>query len=188
MSERLARMEYANKVAQSQMNARIVHPDYDTVLQKAGIYDAIQVDGQGNWRNQDIGKAIYLTRDGKLRADPAEEAYQLAKGKLEYEAELKAEQEPETPKPELKIVPKAKPKAEEETVAEAERRGAQTVIEKVVENTNRPKGIRNLRSAGTPGTARFTRSGLDALRDADPEAYEALLKKNKELERFHLGG
>lgn len=190
-TKQLVEMDYTHKIALSQINARITHKDFDDVLQKAGIYDAIRVDSQGNWADQDLGRRIYFTRDGKLRADPAEEAYQLALGKVEYEASLRGEEE-SPKKPDLKVVPKAqapvKPEEEALTVADAERRGAQTVIDKVVENQNRPKGIRNLRSAGTPGTARFTRTQLDALAESDPQGYLALMKKNPQLERFHLGG
>ena len=200
VQEQIAQIRYEHALALSQMTARMQHSDYDAVLQKAGIYAALQTEpGTGQARDPELARRIYLTRDGRLRADPAEEAYQLALGRIEYEAGLKGE-EPEEPEPPKKKVARAasesEPEAEaeepatgkKETASEAERRGAQKVIDVVSRNSSRPKGIGGLRSAGTPGSARLTRAQLDELMEREPATYQRLVKANPDLERWHLGG
>lgn len=184
----LADIQYRQAVEMSQLVARQRHADYDDVLRRAGIFDAVQIDpATGTWRDQEIGRRIYLTRDGRPKADPAEEAYQLAVGKLEYEATRnngdKAEAEEEPEREPAKPAGKAPLTAAD--LREAERRGARQVIETV--ERARPKGIANLKSAGKPA-AGLTRRQLDDMMEREPVRYAELCKKRPDLERWHLGG
>lgn len=184
----LADVQYRHAVEMSQVAARQRHPDYDEALRKAGIIDAVQIDpATGTWRDPEMGRRIYLTRDGRPKADPAEEAYQLAVGKLEYEAARnngKADEANEEPEERTPEKPGAKaPTAED--VREAERRGARQVIETV--ERARPKGLANLKPAGKP-TAGLTRRQLDDMMEREPVRYAELCKKRPDLERWHLGG
>ena len=137
-----------------------------------------------------IANRVYYTADKKLAPDPAERMYRLAVGKLEYEKSLKGEdEEPEEIEAEPlkgKAKSKAEPKPEPKAEAEAERRGAQRVIDVVSKNSTRPKGIRSLPKAGA-GPTRVSKKYLDELMETNPSAYERLVQRNPELERWHLG-
>jgi len=172
----------------SESRARSAHPDFEQVCAKAGIFDAIQTDQQGQFRDPAIANRVYYTQDKKLAPDPAERMYRLAVGKLEYEKSLKGEDEPEPePEPATKSKGKdSKPKAEPKADVEAERRGAQRVIEVVSKNSTRPRGIRSLPKASA-GPTRVSKQYLDELLDTNPTAYERLIQRNPDLERWHLG-
>lgn len=172
----LAEMERRHHIQVAEVKARMRHADYDEVLTKAGIYQSLASDGQGRFQDPILARLIYGA------PDPAEKAYEIAAGKLAADAEAHESAEPE---PSRLVAPASPAPAKAEI--EAERRGARQVIAKVVEHTTKPKGIRALRSAGQPPTARFTRAQLDALMDRDPAGYERLMARNPDLERFHLG-
>lgn len=70
---------YLEAVNRAQEAARARYPDFDRLLTETGVYAAIQLDPlTGKWRNEKIGRRVYLTRDGRLQPDPAERAYRLA--------------------------------------------------------------------------------------------------------------
>lgn len=197
--DELFALSYQHKCDLSEMRARIAHADYDATMQASGIYEAVQIDpATGTWKNQEIGKRIYLTRDGKLRADPAEAAYQLAIGKMEFEASRNGNAEDGEPPvtqsskaetDEVEPTRRAAPASERRQDLDAARReGAREVAERVAVNASRPKGISNLRSAGPPSSARLTRRQLDKMQEEEPAAYERLIQKNPDLKRWHLGG
>ena len=173
----------------SETRARQRHPDWAPVIEQAGLFRAIATDAQGRFGDPVIARRIYYTADGGLAPDPAERMYRLAVGKLEYERAQRGEPEADEEGGEVTTqgaaVPKGKaePKAE---VAEAERRGAQRVIEQVSKNSTRPRGIRAVPKA--EGPMRLTRPQLDQMLQENPAAYERLLQKHPDLERFHLGG
>src|SRR3990167_7913467 len=137
-SKRQEQFEYLTTVAIAQVQSRQRHPDYDEVLKKSGVQAALQVGEDGNWKDPVLGRAVYFTRDGELRTDPAERAYEVAeallKGKEALDKELAGDDEQkETAKPEQKAEAKPEqkpePKPEAKAEAEAERRGAQRVID-----------------------------------------------------------
>jgi len=174
----------------SETRARAAHPDFESICAQAGVFDAIQTDAHGQFRDPAIANRVYYTADKKLAPDPAERMYRLAVGKLEYEKSLKGEdEEPEEIEAEPlkgKAKSKAEPKPEPKAEAEAERRGAQRVIDVVSKNSTRPKGIRSLPKAGA-GPTRVSKKYLDELMETNPSAYERLVQRNPELERWHLG-
>ena len=194
-AKRQEQFEYLTTVAIAQVQSRQRHPDYDEVLKKSGVQAAIQVGEDGNWKDPVLGRAVYFTRDGELRTDPAERAYEVAeallKGKKAFDEELagddKETAKPE-PKAEAKPEQKPEPTPEVKAEAEAERRGAQRVIDKVEAAANRPVGIRGIRPAGTPGRGVITLKELDRLADENPAELDRVLRANPELERKWLGG
>jgi hypothetical protein len=188
--QRLAAMQYRQDVALAQLHARQRWADYDEVLAKAGIYEAIQPAASGGWRDPALAQLIYYFPDGSLRRDPATRAYELAKGRLEYEGRDESAGPPAEAvaatngAPTTPVAAVAAPAvAPDAAMVAAERRGAQRVIEQV--NQARSRGIRAVRSAGQP--APITRQQLDELMERDPQRYERLMAANPDLERFHLG-
>lgn len=182
--ERMRTHEVMTNIRLSDVNARLRYSDYDKVLKDSGITAALS---QTNGQFQDP----YLAKQVYLSADPGEEAYQLAKGKLEHERLLKGEDE-ETPVPsqpaEVPGAPAAPAAPAATVVADAERRGAQRVVEVVTKNAERPRGVRGLRTAGGGESGKYTRKQLDSLMETNPTAYERLVAANVGLERWHLGG
>lgn len=175
---------YGLKCDVSEARARARHADWEAVVHKAGLFEAIRTDAQGRFQDPAIAKRVYYTADGGLAPDPAERMYRLAVGKLEYERTQQGDPDDEgTDAP--AAAPRV-PKAEAKVEAEAERRGAQRVIEQVAKNSTRPRGLRGLPKA--EGPTRMTRQQLDRLLEEDPAAYDRLTKKNPGIERFHLGG
>ena len=84
----------------SETRARAAHPDFESICAQAGVFDAIQTDAHGQFRDPAIANRVYYTADKKLAPDPAERMYRLAVGKLEYEKSLKGEdEEPEEIEP-----------------------------------------------------------------------------------------
>ena len=167
----------------SETRARVRHGDWEETVSKAGILKAIAVDEQGRFGDPALARRIYYTADGGLAPDPAERMYRLGVGKLEYE---RAQDEPEAPTPSQAKVPEAKKPEPNAEVAEAERRGAQRVIEQVSKHSTRPRGIRDVPKA--EGPMRYTRPQLDRMFQENPAAYERLIQRAPDLERFHLGG
>lgn len=199
-ARRQEQFEYLTTVAIAQIQARQRHPDYDEVLKKSGVQDAIQVNPDGNWKDPVLGRAVYFTHEGELRTDPAERAYQVAeallKGKEAYDKELAGDEvmEPAKVEPKVEVTAEAKPEPKAElkpavgAEVEAERRGAQRVIEKVEAAAKRPVGIRGIRSTGTPGKGVITLQELDRIAAEDPQELDRILKANPTLERKWLGG
>lgn len=168
--------------------ARMKYKDFEQVLAKAGIYDAIKTGADGKFVDASIANRVYYNRDGSLCPDPAERMYRLAIGKLEYERQQRGE-----PEEEVEVVESPRNGARVERVedtgkkvAEAERRGAERVIEAVAKNSTRHQGIRQLPKA--KGTSSFTRPQLDKMSEDQPEAYAKLMERRPDLERWHLGG
>ena len=195
-ARRQEQFEYLTTVSIAQVQSRQRHVDYDEVLKKSGVQGAIQVGEDGNWKDPVLGRAIYFTRDGELRTDPAERAYEIAeallKGKEAYDKELAGDEgtaEAKAAKVEPKAEPQAEPKGDTAKVeADAERRGAQRVIETVEAAAKRPVGIRGIRSAGAPGRGVITLRELDRLADENPVELDRVLRANPALERKWLGG
>lgn len=183
---------YSIRCETSELRARQRHPDWEEVIAKAGFFQAIETDAQGQFKDPVIGKRIYFNADNSLNADPGERMYRLALGKLEYERQQTgepdevAEEAPEAPKGKV-VEKKAEPKVDaKEAERRGEQNGARRVIEQVSKNTDRLKGVRNLPKAGNNGTTRFSKAQLDRLMEQNPSAYEALVARNPELERMHL--
>lgn len=172
--------EVTTHVRLSDLNARLRYPDYDQALKAAGITEALGHDN-GKFRDPYLARQVYLA------ADPGEEAYQLAKGKLEHERMLQGgDEDSPVPSQPAEVAPAAAPAAT--VVADAERRGAQRVVEAVNQNAARPKGVRGLRPAGGGESIKYTKRQLDEMMEKNPSAYERLVETNVGLERWHLGG
>jgi hypothetical protein len=178
---------YGLKCDVAEMRARFRHPDWEHVIEQAGLFRAIKVDAQGNFQDPALAQRVYYTTDGGLAPDPAERLYRLAVGKIEYERTQRGEPDPEEPEAATPPGPKGAEGAKAEPAAEAERRGAQRVIEQVSKNSTRPKGIRSVPKAGA-GPTRVSKKYLDELLESDSAAYDRLLARSPGLERFHLGG
>ena len=191
--QEIERLQFVNRVSLSILGARVSHRDFDEALRASGLAAEIGERADGTYANPYLAKRVYLA------ADPGEEAYQLAIGRLEAEAgkngqpgDADAEKTAPRAKTEsaesAKPAPKAAVKTEaeaEKDEADAERRGARKVIEQVETIANKPKGIAGLKSAGGPKT-RWSKGELDALMRANPGRYQELVGKYPELERFHL--
>lgn len=170
----------------SEARARARHQDFETIVAKAGLFEAIATDAQGRFKDERLGRRIYYNADNSLNADPAERMYRLAVGKLEYEREQRGEAEPE----EAGVQngngtgdgTKKEPRAE---VVEAERRGAARVVEQVSKNVTRLKGIRSIPKA-TTGPVHITKRQLDEMLEREPEKYQRLVSRRPDVERFHL--
>ena len=176
---------YGLKCDVAEMRARVRHSDWEQTIQQAGLFAAIMTDAQGNFHDPILARRVYYTADGGLAPDPAERLYRLAAGKLEYERTQRGE--PEMDEAEEGAPAATTAKKVPVPAAEAERRGAQRVIEQVSKNSTRPKGIRSVPKAGV-GPTRVSRQYLDELMDTNPAEYNRLLAKSPGLERFHLGG
>ena len=177
---------YGLKCDVAEMRARLRHPDWEETIQKAGLFQAIATDAKGHFHDPALAKRVYYTADGGLTTDPAERLYRLAVGKIEYERAQRGEPDPEDTA-EAAPTAKATPEVVAAPAAEAERRGAQRVIEQVSKNSTRPKGIRSVPKAGA-GPTRVSRRYLDELLETDSAAYDKLIARHPDLERFHLGG
>lgn len=136
-------------IRQSQELARLRYKDeYDRRIEESGLVDLIRVDPQtGKPKDLDMWKAIYVDAD-----DPGDAAYDIATGLLEEQGKL--EREP----------------AEEGMDVLSERvgdraTGRREVIDQLNRNAERPKGIRDLPSAGAPASRKLTRRQLDLMSD-----------------------
>ena len=186
--QEIERLQFVNRVSLSILGARVSHRDFDEVLKTSGLAAEIGERADGTYANPYLAKRVYLA------ADPGEEAYTLALGRLEAEAgkngqpeaaEKTARAESDAAEP-AKAAPKTAAKKEAEAdESEAERRGARKVIEQVETIASKPKGIAGLKSAGGPKT-RWSKGELDGLMRANPGRYQELVQKYPELERFHL--
>lgn len=190
-ADRFADLQFRTHVRLSEVSSRARHVDYDTVLEQAGVFEAMRQRPDGTYPNPALARMILQ------HPDPGEEAYAIAKGRLIAQEDAKREAEPDTEgvaepvkaevKPEAKADKTPAP-AQPEAEAEAERRGARAVVDKVVGNAGRAKGISGLRKAGPVGRAvTWTREELDTLMRESPQKYLELTDKYPELSRYHLG-
>ena len=179
--QELGRMQLLNRINLSWLNAKIVYPYFHQVLEQSGLLAEIAERPDGSYGNAYLARRIYLS------ADPGEEAYQLALGRMAHEGRLKDEEPTPVPAPPVAVAapPIAEAKPAEDKEAEAERRGARRVIEAVEANAKRPIGIAGLKSAGSAKT-RWSKTELDALGRANPQARERIFQRFPELERWYL--
>ena len=185
--EQVSQLQAQHKFSNSWLGARITHKDFDQVVIQSGLYADIVERADGTCANPYLFKRIYLA------ADPGEEAYQLALGKMEAAAARngepgddtesgtsapRAESEPDKP---VKHAAKAEPEGDEA----AERRGARKVIEQVETIAKKPRGIAGLKPATGPKT-QWTKGDLDKLMRDNPARYQELVSRFPQLERYHL--
>ena len=150
------------------------HADFNETLAKAGIWSALEILPNGSYRDPILAKEIYSN------TNPPHRAYELAEAALTQTAD-------DEPPAEGKAADAAPEKlAPAEATAEAERRGAREVIQRVEAANLKPRGITHLRDGGAP-KMRFTKAELDTMMDQNPTKYEALIKQFPQLERWHLG-
>lgn len=182
------RMQLLQRIHLSWLGARVAHPDFQSILSQSGLLSDISERPDGTYANPYLARRVYLS------ADPGEEAYQLALGRLESTQSSDPNDRPEReeqPSPQRGAEPeptKAEPTSgvkPDDAEAAAERRGAKRVIEEVESIAKKPKGIANLQSASGPKT-QWTKADLDRLMRTNPERYETLMRRFPELERFHL--
>lgn len=173
--------------------------DYDETLRKAGIWDALQQDAQGNFRDPVVAKSVYNS------ANPAKKAYRLAKDKLEFLRDPKGtketDEEPEAPvaraaaaAPVPAPAAPAAPTAPD-AVAEARRQGARETAEVVTQNSQRPRGLKVLQRAGEPPKIGLTADtwdwvdkALDSPSEATREHMLSILERNPRLNEFWMSG
>lgn len=158
-------------------------PAYDDALQKTGIFDALQVNADGTFRDPVVANSVYGS------VNPAKRAYRLALDKLAKESAAStgavvpgAQQEPE---------PVAPAKVEPSVVAQARQEGARQVAEAVVSNAGRPKGIQVLRDAGQPvqvGLNAAYWDSLKAMMRTKPEEFGRFMDKNPTVDQWFMGG
>ena len=185
--EQVNQLQAQHKFSNSWLGARITHKDFDAVVIQSGLYADIVERADGTCANPYLFKRIYLA------ADPGEEAYQLALGKMEAAAARNGEPGDETepgksaPRAESEPEKSVKPavKADLEGEEAAERRGARKVIEQVETNARKPRGIAGLKTATGPKT-QWTKGDLDKLSKENPARYQELLTRFPQLERYHL--
>ena len=189
-ANRFADLQFRMGVKLSEVASRGRHSDYDQVLTKGGVFEAMAQRPDGSYPNPVLARMILQD------PDPGERAYIIGKGRLIAAEDAKAEAEPkgevESPaevKAEVSAAPAADVKPTgAEAEAEAERRGARAVVDKVNANSRKPAGISGLRKAGPVGkTATWTKEELDALMRANPTRYLELVDKYPEVNRYHLG-
>ena len=166
-------------------------PDYLAVLQDSGVWEGIP-DIQGQVKNVELAKRIYGQKN------PPRSAYLLGLSILAKRAgksteEFLAERTALAPPAAALSVPVVEPPAapappaRSETPAEALRRGQTETLERLAENSNRPRGLRGLTPAGEPEPL-YTVAGLTRLMDINPKGYLALMDANPGLDRWHMSG
>jgi len=188
-SERFADLQFRMGIKLSEVSSRGRHQDYDQVLNDGGVFAAMTQRPDGSYANPVLARMILND------PDPGERAYIIGKGRLIAAEDAKAEVEPKgeaevkVEKAEVKAEPKAEVKAEpKDAEAEAERRGARAVVDKVNANSQKAKGISQLRKAGPIGkTATWTKEELDTLMKSNPTKYMELVGRYPEIDKYHLG-
>ena len=157
-------------------------PAYDEALQKTGIFDALQVNADGTFRDPVVANNVYSS------VNPAKRAYRLALDKLAKEAA--ASNGSSTVVREDEPAP-APAKAEPAVVAQARQEGARQVAEAVVSNAGRPKGIQVLRDAGQPvqvGLNAAYWDSLKAMMRAKPDQFTRFMDQNPTVDQWFMGG
>jgi hypothetical protein len=159
------------------------------MLQKAGIYDAVKVDAQGNFADPVIAEKIYS------KANPAKAALRLARAKLatlepeEKSTDTTEEVEPTKPQVTAKATEKAATKDE---VAAARRDGAREVVETMAASAAKPRGIRVFTGAGNdaPKVGRSPEfwDSLNRMMDKNPEGFLRVMDKNPEISTWFDNG
>ena len=136
-------------IRQSQELARLRHQEeYDRRLEESGLVDFIRVDPQtGKPKDLDMWKAIYVDAD-----DPGEAAYEIATSLLEEAGKLEREEQEEG-------VEVLNERAGDRAT------GRREVIDRLNKTAERPKGIRDLPSAGAPISRKLTRRQMDLMTD-----------------------
>lgn len=188
-TERFADLQFRMGIKLSEVSSRARHADFDQVLSAGGVFEAMTQRPDGSYANPVLARMILQD------PDPGERAYIIGKGRLvamedaKAEAELKGEAATAEPKAEVKadssVTATAEPKSAE---AEAERRGARAVVDKVNANSQKAKGISQLRKAGPIGkTATWTKEELDTLMKSNPTKYMELVGRYPEIDKYHLG-
>lgn len=180
--------EQRQRVAEMEVAFKATHADYIDTLQRGGIWDLLHVDERtGRYTHPQGG---YWARIVHSAPNPVAKAYELAVGSIV----AKGGEVPSGPEPPTAAVtpsaaaPSVATTPPASTPAEAERRGAQRVIDTVVKNQARPVGTRGLPNAGPPQrTGMYDRAYLTRLQDANFEAYRRLCDANPGLEAFHQG-
>lgn len=192
-SDRFADFQFRMGIKLSEVSARARHADFDHVLSQGGVFEAMTQRADGTYANPILARLVLQD------ADPGERAYIIGKGRLIAMEDAKAEAEPKgeaettaeatrevSAAPQAEAAVKPEPKVDAE--AEAERRGARAVVDKVNANSQKAKGISGLRKAGPVGkTATWTREELDGLMRTNPTRYMELVAKYPEIDRYHLG-
>ena len=127
------------KVALSETFYRSIHEDYDEVLDKSGVAQAIQVNpATGHPNDPFLFNAIYGADN------PAAFAYDYAKGKLAPEAEDAAE-------------------------ARGVERGRQETVQTIVKNVGKPRGIHGLSTSSAAKVGGYTFEDIDRMSDAQKQ-------------------
>lgn len=137
----------------SERVTRLIHKDYDEVLQKSGVQAAITIDpATGKAPDPVMWNMLVLRSD-----DPAEDAYNLALDLLEKQGTAR---------------PDPEPKKAEETVVLDEKAGDRTdgrreVLETLSQNADRPRGIGSLPAAEGKVVRRLTSEAISQMSDAE---------------------
>lgn len=170
------------------------YKDFDKALENAGIFEACKMvpDGKGGrvFANPTLAEDIYR------HANPPRRAYELALGKAEADAEDQRASLTDRNDDTVTETRRPQPASGRDTdrggassEGDAERRGARKVIDQVVDNAGRQRGLRAVpESAGTPGTRTIDRDYLDKLMVSNPDGYLKLTDANPNLKQWHLGG
>lgn len=152
---------HRRELRRMELDFKYRNPDYEDTCRKAGIFEACQVGPDGQWQNAAIARAVYFDEAGHPRANPIEAGYELAHEILKgtgtedsdeptaapaSPAAVRAETVTAPAAPVAPVPPAAA--ATTETIADAERRGARQVAERVAETSTRQRGISLLRGAG----------------------------------------
>jgi hypothetical protein len=146
------------------------------ILTKAGIYNAIARDAQGNYADPVIAKRIYGS------ANPAKAALRIARAKTaSMEPEVAEVEEVEEPLKEVAIKAKPAEPAKPTEIEAARREGAREVMETVVSSAAKPRGVRVFQSAGaSPQVGRSPEfwDSLNRMMDTNSEKFVDFMDKN----------
>jgi hypothetical protein len=160
--------------------ARINHKgSYDKYVQESGIMAGLTiVPSTGKAQDEALARQVFGADD------PAEELYQLAVGKLVAEGKLTGAAEPEVADtdPDVEEVRQpVKPVQPQEVVA-AER----AVIDRVVKNGQKPRGISDIPSAAPSKKGGITKGQIDKLSEDNPDAYRKLMASRPDIREWYL--
>ena len=179
------------RMATMEEHTKDAFPDYLTVLQDSGVWEGIP-DQQGQVKNVELAKRIYGQKN------PPRSAYLLGisilakragKSAEDFLAERATTTPPASVAPSTPVVepPAAVVPPRSETPAEALRRGQAETLDRLAENSNRPRGLRGLPQAGEPQPL-YSIAQLDRLMNVNEAGYLALVAANPGLDRWHMSG
>ena len=193
--------EQRQRVNEMENDFKSKHPDFTTTLARGGIWALLNFDEATKRYTHPQG--AYWARIVHAAPNPVAKAYDLALGAIAAkggELPPDPEQTPVATTPAATTTPPpAAPVAATTptpagTPAEAERRGAQRVVDAVVKNQARSVGTRGLPNAGPPQRRGiYDRGYLTRLQNTDFDAYRRLCDANPahdgllSLEAFHQG-